>query len=124
MPVDTFTLGAELRLNWNENGYNLTARAATTDRQNWEPWGDPATSRRTTPDQKDYWKYSSRGDEGVLLRGLPQAPRQGLEYLDGNDLDRFSQWDFGPFSTHSDDRLPERQRRARTRRGSTTSPTD
>ena len=33
--------------------------------------------------------------EGARERGVK------VSYLDGRDLDRFSQWDFGPFSTNS-----------------------
>ena len=54
--MDTFTNGAELRLNWNQAGYNLALSGSYQARAKWEPWGDPETSG-FDPDQKTYWKY-------------------------------------------------------------------
>ncbi|MDQ2979164.1 MAG: hypothetical protein M3R62_08080, partial [Acidobacteriota bacterium] len=94
-PVDTFTNGAELRLNWNQAGYNAAAKAAYSSRRNWEPWGNPATSGYD-PKQKDYWRYSFEVTKGFYFPGFRKLLAK-VSYLDGTDLDRFSQWDFGPF---------------------------
>ncbi|MFY9550634.1 MAG: hypothetical protein WAU32_05735, partial [Thermoanaerobaculia bacterium] len=94
-PVDTLTNGAELRLSWNQAGYNLAGKAGYFSRRKWEPWGDPATSGYS-PDQKDYWRYSLEATKGFYFANFRKLLVK-LSYLDGTDLDRFSQWDFGPF---------------------------
>ncbi len=99
VPVDTFTLGAALRLNWSQDGYNFTANGGYFDRQKWEPWGDP-NFPVYSPDQKDYWKYSFEATKGFYFANFRKLLVK-LAYLGGQDLDRFSQWDFGPFTTTS-----------------------
>ena len=96
-PVDTFTNGAELRLNWNQAGYNLALKGGYFARAKWEPWGDPDTSG-FDPDQKTYWKYSAELTKGFYFPGFRKLLVK-LSYLDGTRLDRFSQWDFGPFGS-------------------------
>jgi hypothetical protein len=94
-PVDTWTLGAELRLTWNQNGYNLAVKNGYYSRQNWQPWGNPLTSGYN-PDQKDYWRLSvdlRKTFHFAEFRRLAVA----MTYFNGANLDRFSQWDFGPF---------------------------
>ncbi len=97
VPVDTFTLGAGLRLNWSQDGYNLAANAGYYSRQKWEPWGDPLYFSYE-PTQKDYWKYSVELTKGFYFENFRKLLVK-LSYLDGQDLDRWSQWDFGPFSS-------------------------
>ncbi len=94
-PVDTWTYGAELRLTWNQNGYNLAVKNGYYSRANWQPWGNPETSGYN-PDQKDYWKLSvdlRKTFHFADFRRLAVA----MTYFNGANLDRFSQWDFGPF---------------------------
>jgi hypothetical protein len=94
-PVDTWTFGAELRLTWNQNGYNLSVKNGYFSRANWEPWGNPLTSGYN-PDQKDYWRLSAdlrKTFHFADFRRLAVA----MTYFNGAHLDRFSQWDFGPF---------------------------
>jgi len=99
IPVDTFTLGAGLRLNWSEDGYNLTANGGYYSRQKWEPWGDPNLAPYVyNPNQKDYWKYSVEAAKGFYFADFRKLLVK-LAYLGGKDLDRFSEWDFGPFTT-------------------------
>jgi len=98
-PVDTWTTGTELRLNWNNSGYNLSGRAGYYSRQNWQPWGDPATSG-FNPNQKDYWLWSFEALKGFYFEDFRKLLVK-VSYLGGTDLDRFSQWDFGPFSRNS-----------------------
>jgi hypothetical protein len=99
VPVSTFTFGAALRLNWSQDGYNLTANGGYYSRAKWEPWGDPDVSTYS-PDQKDYWKYSVELNKGFYFADFRKLLVK-LAYLGGQDLDRFSQWDFGPFTTAS-----------------------
>jgi hypothetical protein len=96
-PVDTMTYGAELRLAWNQDGYNLVAKGSYARRANWEPWGDPATSG-FDPSQQSYWKYSAELTKGFYFSKFRKLG-VSVSYLDGQRLDRFSRWDFGPFGT-------------------------
>ncbi len=99
VPVDTFTLGAALRLNWSQDGYNLTANGGYYSRQKWEPWGDPDVTVYD-PNAKDYWKYEVEVTKGFYFANFRKLLVK-FAYLGGQDLDRFSQWDFGPFTTTS-----------------------
>ena len=96
VPVDTFTFGAGLRLNWNQAGYNIAANAGYFSRAKWEPWGD-AGFPFYDPTAKDYWKYSVDATKGFYFANFRKLLVK-VSYLDGKDLDRFSQWDFGPFT--------------------------
>jgi hypothetical protein len=94
-PVDTLTNGAEGRLVWNQDGYNLALQGAYYSRVKWEAWGDPATSGYE-PGQKNYWKYSAELSKGFYFANFKKLLVK-VSYLDGSNLDRFSEWDFGPF---------------------------
>jgi hypothetical protein len=97
-PVDTMTYGAELRLSWNQDGYNLVAKGSYASRDRWQAWGDPATSG-FDPDQKTYWKYSAEITKGFYFSKFRKLG-VSVSYLDGQRLDRWSRWDFGPFTTN------------------------
>ena len=94
-PVDTWTLGAELRLTWNQEGYNLAVKNGYFSRMQWEPWGNPLTSGYN-PDQKDYWRLSVDLRKTFHFANFKRLA-VAMTYLNGANLDRFSQWDFGPF---------------------------
>jgi hypothetical protein len=95
-PVDTFTDGAELRLVGNYKGFNATAIGGYYRRRDWEPWGNPATSE-FDPKDRDYWKYQLSLSKDQYFPGFRKL-HVGLTYLDGQDLDRFSKYEFGAFS--------------------------
>jgi hypothetical protein len=95
-PTDTLTNGAELRLVGNVSGFNATLIAAYNRRQDWEPWGDPATSE-WEPSHRDYFKYSLSVSKDQYFRGFRKL-HVALSFLGGGDLDRFSKYEFGFFS--------------------------
>jgi MucB/RseB N-terminal domain len=95
-PVDTFTDGAELRLVGNYKGFNATAIGGYYRRRDWEFWGNPATSE-FDPKDRDYWKYQVSVSKDQYFPGFRKL-HVGLTYLDGQDLDRFSKYEFGAFS--------------------------
>ena len=97
-PVDTMTYGAELRLAWNQDGYNIVAKGSYASRDKWEAWGDPATSG-FDPDQKTYWRYSAEITKSFYFSKFRKLG-VSVSYLDGARLDRWSRWDFGPFTTN------------------------
>ena len=95
-PVDTFTDGAELRLVGNYRGFNATAIGGYYRRREWDPWGDPATTE-FDPTHRDYVKYQLSLTKDQYFPGFRKL-HVGLTYLDGQDLDRFSKYEFGAFS--------------------------
>ncbi len=99
IPVDTWTYSAGLRLNFSADGYNLTGTGTYSDRQKWAPWGAPDFFT-FQPNQKDYWKYELEASKGFYFADFRKLLVK-VAYLGGSDLDRWSQWDFGPFTTTS-----------------------
>jgi len=95
-PVDTFTDGAELRLVGNYRGFNATAVGGYYRRREWEPWGNLETSE-FDPKNRDYYKYQLSLSKDQYFPGFHKL-HLALTYLDGQDLDRFSKYEFGAFS--------------------------
>ena len=95
-PVDTFTNGAELRLVGNYKGFNATATGGFYRRREWEFWGNPETSE-FDPKHRDYVKYQLSVSKDQYFPGFRKL-HVALTYLDGQDLDRFSKYEFGAFS--------------------------
>jgi len=95
-PVDTFTDGVELRLVGNYKGFNATAIGGYYRRRDWESWGDPETTEFEAG-HRDYVKYQVSLSKDHYFRGFRKL-HVGLRYLGGQDLDRFSKYEFGAFS--------------------------
>ena len=73
-PVSTFTYGVGLKLNWNEDGYNIAALGGYYSRAKWEAWGDPLTSGYD-PSSEELLEVLGGRVQGLLLRPVPKAPR-------------------------------------------------
>jgi hypothetical protein len=97
-PVDTFTTGAELKLVANISGFNATVAGSYFNRSRWEPWGDPADSEYD-PKHKDYVRWEASLSKDQYFSGFRKL-HVSLGYVDGSDLDRFSKYEFGSFSSH------------------------
>ena len=95
-PTDTLTSGVELRLVGNVSGFNATLIGSYHRRQDWDFWGDPATSE-WQPSQRDYTKYSFSLSKDHYFGGFRKL-HAAVSYLGGRDLDRFSKYEFGFFS--------------------------
>jgi hypothetical protein len=95
-PVDTFTDGAEIRLVGNYKGFNATAVGGYYRRREWTLWGDPDTTE-FDPKHKDYLKYQVSFSKDQYFPGFRKL-HVAVTYLDGQDLDRFSKYEFGAFS--------------------------
>lgn len=95
-PSDTLTNGAELKFVANFQGFNARVSGGYFHRATWEPWGDPATTEYS-PDQRSYWKYAFSISKDQYFPGFRKLHVE-LNYLDGIRLDRFSKYEFGPFS--------------------------
>ncbi|HET9793731.1 MAG TPA: hypothetical protein VFS34_04655 [Thermoanaerobaculia bacterium] len=95
-PVDTFTFGYEVKLTANVSGFNGVLDYSRFRRNEWAFWGIPGASE-FTPAQRDYEKYSASIAKDYYFTGFRKI-HAGLTYLSGNDLDRFSRYEFGAFS--------------------------
>ncbi|HVS62552.1 MAG TPA: hypothetical protein VMT85_03500 [Thermoanaerobaculia bacterium] len=96
LPQDHFDHTLTLSGAYNRGGYRLRAEGSYTLRSDWEPWGLPE-SADFDPDQERYTRWV--GSLGKTWH-LPSFQKVGLEleYAGGEDLDRFSKYQFGFFS--------------------------
>lgn len=97
-PVDTFTNGAELKLVANVSGFNASVAGSYFDRSKWQSWGDP-DDLEYKPSQKDYFRWEASVSKDQYFSGFRKL-HASVGYLDGTDLDRFSKYEFGSFSSH------------------------
>jgi hypothetical protein len=95
-PVDTLTSGGEATLVANYQGFTARVAVDYFHRWKWSFWGDPATSDYD-PGQQNYWKWAFSISKDHYFTGFRKLHVE-LSYLDGADLDRFSKYEFGPFS--------------------------
>ncbi|MCB1057686.1 MAG: hypothetical protein KDD11_19465 [Acidobacteria bacterium] len=100
VPKDQFTHTFRLETSFTRNGYRLVAGAEETMRSDWQPWGRPgsATLDAFDPDTEQFtlWNFGA-----AKSWWLPKFQKVGLEveYRDGRNLDRFSKYQFGYFSS-------------------------
>ncbi len=96
LPQDHFTNELGMRVTYTRGGYRFKVTGSYSNRSNWEPWGIPG-SGDYDPATKDYLKW---GASLAKTFHLPRFRKFGvqLEYVDGQDLDRFSKYQFGSFS--------------------------
>jgi hypothetical protein len=97
-PVDTITTGVDLKLIANVAGFNATVSGSYFNRNKWELWGDP-NDLEYKPSQKDYFRWEASISKDQYFSGFRKLHFK-LGYLDGTDLDRFSKYEFGSFSSH------------------------
>jgi hypothetical protein len=95
MPEDHLTQTLGLGVNFARSGYRLAIDAAWSERSEWDFWGLPG-NEEFDPAQKDYatWEVSIAKNWY-----LPNFRKLGLEldWSGGEDLDRFSKYQFGFF---------------------------
>jgi hypothetical protein len=91
-PVSTATNGVGLSWEWKQGGYSFLAGATGYKRAQWEPWGDPGDYR---PEDQSYLKYNASLSKDFFF-GL-QKIHLNAAYYGGQDLDRFSSYQFGLF---------------------------
>lgn len=96
LPSDHFTHSFSLTGRYNRAGYRLRLGGTHSSRSEWEPWGLPG-SPDFSPDNESFNQWAAGFAKNWHL---PRFQRIGLEieYVDGNDLDRFSKYEFGFFS--------------------------
>jgi hypothetical protein len=97
LPDATLTQSASLGVTFARQGYQLSASGSWAKRGDWDFWGLPG-NQEFDPAQEDYLKW-----ELVAAKNwyLPNFQKIGVEldYLGGEDLDRFSKYEFGFFGS-------------------------
>ncbi len=93
IPSNTYVLTPSLSARYDRWGYSLATNYAMGMRSKWEPWG---YLDEYDEDHQDYARYSATLGKSIHL---PNFQRVGLEltYLGGENLDRFSKYELGPF---------------------------
>ena len=99
LPQDGFTNTLQAELRYARSGYRFRADGSFSQRSDWEPWGLPGSDTLTNfdPETEDYLRY---GASFAKIWWLPRFTKLGLEaeYRGGEDLDRFSKYQFGFFA--------------------------
>jgi hypothetical protein len=101
LPENHLSQSVGLIARYNRRGYRLRLGGSYNLRSDWEPWGRSedgvVVNPEFDPDQERYTLYSA----GIgKTWHLPKFQKVGIdvEYLRGEDLDRFSKLQFGFFS--------------------------
>jgi hypothetical protein len=92
-PSTTVTNGIGGLYEYRRGGYAVTGNAVWARRASWRAWGEPGALVDTSP---DYTKFSLAGTKVFYLGPLSKFVVNGAWY-GGDQLDRFSQYQFGLF---------------------------
>jgi hypothetical protein len=95
LPVDTKTTSLALDLSYNRGGYRVGLQASEHERDRWAFWGQPG-NQEFDPAQKEYTRYRATFAKTWWLQNFRSFGFHA-EFLDGENLDRFSRFDFGIF---------------------------
>jgi len=97
VPTDTLTHTVTSDLRYQRSGYTLALTGSFTRRSEWEAWGLPGNDE-FDPDQQEYvrWRVAL-----AKTWWLPRFMKAGVvvDHLDGDELDRFSKYEFGFFGS-------------------------
>lgn len=94
-PSDHLRHSFQLNGRFARSGYSLGFSGSYNTRSEWEPWGFPGNPE-FDPEHEDYLLWSATA---AKTWHLPRFQKVGAElvYAGGQDLDRFSKYDFGFF---------------------------
>ena len=95
-PADTETFGFEAKLTSHISGFNTTLDYSKFHRSSWPFWGIPGSSEYEAS-QRDYEKYSFQIAKDYYFSNFRKF-HAAISYLGGDNLDRFSRYEFGAFS--------------------------
>lgn len=99
IPESTLTHTFRTELSYNRAGWRFNLEGSFSQRSDWEFWGLPGNTE-FDQEQEDYLRW-----QVTLAKTfwLPKFRKIGveLEHLNGEDLDRFSSYDFGIFGDSS-----------------------
>jgi len=98
LPNDHFTHTVQAEVSYDRSGYRFQAEGSLNRRSDWEAWGLPGTPEFDAFDQETE-EYKLWSASFAKTWWLPKFQRVGaqIEYLDGENLDRFSKYGFGFF---------------------------
>lgn len=96
LPEDHLDHRLQLTTDYNRKGYRLRLRGSHNIRSDWEEWGLPGNTD-FDPEQDEYQRW---GASVRKVWHLPKFTKFGaeVEYAGGENLDRFSKYQFGFFS--------------------------
>ena len=106
LPSDSLVYSGTLQFQFNRMGYSLTASGSASRRSEWNPWGlyDNQLSMFVEPPfdaaQQSFQSWSFVAFKEWYLPKF-QKLKAEIAYLDGGNLDRFSQYSFGRFGAES-----------------------
>ena len=96
VPVDHYTHTLRLRGTYSRSGYRLRLRGTYNKRSDWQPWGIPG-SDDYSPDHDEFLKWKAVAAKTFYFKNFRRAGID-LQYVDGQNLDRFSKYELGFFS--------------------------
>lgn len=99
LPRDHRLTTGSLQAEFNRKGYSLAATASSSRRSRWEPWGAPDAGGSFPdfdPSQKSFSSWTAKAFKEWYLPKF-QKVKAEAGYLEGSDLDRFSQFQFSFF---------------------------
>lgn len=88
VPTDTLVLSPALNVRYDRWGWSTAAFYEYNTRSDWEPWG---IASEYSPSQKEFDKFGASVSKSFHLPKF-QRFSAGLEWVGGNDLDRFSKY--------------------------------
>jgi hypothetical protein len=94
VPSSTTTNGFGGAWEYKRGGYSVAANGAWFVRSHWKPWG-PADALETDP-SRTYAKYAAHVSRDLYVNVFQKVHLNG-SYFGGDDLDRFSRYQFGLF---------------------------
>lgn len=95
LPQDNLTQSLGLGVQFARSGYRLNLRGAWHRRSQWEFWGLPG-NEEFDPSQKDYLTWEASASKNWYFSSFRKLGLE-LNWADGQDLDRFSKYQFGFF---------------------------
>jgi hypothetical protein len=99
LPQDTATQTFQAELSYDRAGYRVGIEGSFNQRSDWEFWGLPGNSD-FDPEQEDYIRWQVTLAKTWWLPKFTKFSLE-LEHLNGENLDRFSRYDFGIFGDSS-----------------------
>lgn len=96
LPSDHFDLSLGLQARFARAGYRVTVEGAYHTRSDWQPYGFADQLADFDPDTESYSTWGITAAKTFSLGGFKRAGFE-IGWLDGNNLDRFSKYDFGFF---------------------------
>jgi len=96
LPRDHFDRALSLDLRYSRRGWRANLGGSFHSRSEWADWGLPGNDD-FDPDDKDYLRWDVSLGKNWYLPNFRKVGAE-LEYVDGEDLDRFSKYEFGFFS--------------------------